>query len=71
MALKIPKTEFEEYSGNPWTYENPRYETTKASIRAVGVRQRLIVTKRPGEKNYYYDTAANLGCATFGNCTKR
>ena len=45
--------DIEEYSLNPRTGVNPRFEEIKASIRADGITNMLTVTRRPGAVKYF------------------
>lgn len=47
------------YEHNPRYTKNPNYEQIKRSIRQIGITQTILVTRRPGERNYI--------CAAGGN----
>lgn len=47
------------YDRNPRTQRNPKYEEIKASIRAVGLKQKLTVTQRPGDDRYMISDGGN------------
>ena len=47
------------YDRNPRRGENPEYERIKASIRAEGMDQALVVTRRPGDPGYMLHAGGN------------
>lgn len=47
------------YERNPRRSENPEYDRIKASIRAGGMDQHLVVTCRPGETDYVVGAGGN------------
>ncbi len=47
------------YERNPRRSENPEYDRIKASIRANGIDQPLVVTCRPGETDYVVGAGGN------------
>lgn len=47
------------YERNPRRSENPEYDRIKASIRADGMDQPLVVTCRPGETDYVVGAGGN------------
>jgi|GEM_PF-4371162 len=44
--------QIKEYEGNPRIAPNQRYQEIKASIRADGLRDAMVVTKRPNDEHY-------------------
>ena len=52
-------SEIKPYEYNPRRSENPEYDRIKSSIRTGGMDQPLIVTKRPGEKDYMLHAGGN------------
>ena len=52
-------SEIKPYEYNPRRSENPEYDRIKSSIRAGGMDQPLIVTKRPGETDYTIHAGGN------------
>lgn len=51
-SLKIPVDRIRTYDHNPRRSENPEFLRIKASIRAQGLDQPLVVTQRPGDTDY-------------------
>ena len=47
------------YERNPRRTENPEYDRIKASIRANGLDQPLVVTQRPGNTDYIVHSGGN------------
>ncbi|WP_369157088.1 ParB family protein [Candidatus Thiodiazotropha sp. LNASS1] len=47
------------YERNPRQCENPEYDRIKASIRAIGLDQPLVVTQRPGTTDYIVHSGGN------------
>ena len=47
------------YDRNPRRTDNPAYARIKASIRAGGMAQPLVVTRRPGENDYTVAAGGN------------
>ena len=47
------------YERNPRRSENPEYDRIKASIRANGLDQPLIITQRPGSTDYIVHSGGN------------
>ncbi len=47
------------YERNPRHGRNPEYDRIKASIRAHGMDQPLVITQRPGEADYIVHTGGN------------
>lgn len=57
MRLEVMR--IKAYDRNPRRSENPEYDRIKASIRADGMDQPLVVTCRPGETNYVVGAGGN------------
>ncbi|MCU7869627.1 MAG: ParB N-terminal domain-containing protein [Candidatus Thiodiazotropha sp. (ex Lucinoma borealis)] len=47
------------YERNPRHSENPEYDRIKASIRASGIDQPLVITQRPGSSDYIVHSGGN------------
>jgi len=47
------------YALNPRRQENPEYDRIKASIRAEGLDQPLVITQEPGAENYVLQAGGN------------
>ena len=47
------------YERNPRRCKNPEYERIKASIRANGLDQPLVITQRPGSTDYIVHSGGN------------
>ena len=47
------------YDHNPRHGDNPEYQRIKASVRAEGLDQPLVVTRRPGESTYMLQAGGN------------
>ena len=57
MRLEVAR--IKTYDRNPRRSENPEYDRIKASIRADGVDQPLVITCRPGEADYIVGAGGN------------
>ncbi len=57
MHLEIMR--IKAYDRNPRRSENPEYDRIEASIRAGGMDQPLVVTRRPGETDYIVGAGGN------------
>ncbi|MEA3278580.1 MAG: ParB N-terminal domain-containing protein [Pseudomonadota bacterium] len=57
--LWLPVTEIRPYDRNPRRAGNPEYDRIKASIRAEGMDQPLVVTKRPGDARFMVQAGGN------------
>jgi len=57
MRLEVAR--IKAYDRNPRCSENPEYDRIKASIRADGMDQPLVVTCRPGETDYVVGAGGN------------
>lgn len=51
-VIRLRVADVEPYEDNPRQALNPQFDEIKDSIRARGLDQRLIVTKRPGAQRY-------------------
>jgi hypothetical protein len=51
-VIRLRVADVEPYEDNPRQTLNPQFDEIKDSIRARGLDQRLIVTKRPGVQRY-------------------
>ena len=47
------------YERNPRRCQNPEYDRIKASIRASGIDQPLVITRRPGNSDYIIHSGGN------------
>ncbi|SFI19093.1 ParB family protein [Modicisalibacter xianhensis] len=59
MSMSLTLDHLRPYDRNPRTQHNPKYEEIKASIRAVGLKQKLTVTQRPGDDRYMISDGGN------------
>jgi len=57
MRVEINRIRF--YENNPRRSDNPEYDRIKASIRARGMDQPLIITARPGEDDFIVQAGGN------------
>ncbi len=66
--IRLEVTQLRAYDRNPRRCPNNEYERIKASIRAQGLDQPLLVTCRPGETDYMNLAGApfQLKSAPFG-----
>jgi len=58
-AMRLEVTRIKTYDRNPRRCENPEYDRIKASIRANGMDQPLVVTRRPEETDYVVGAGGN------------
>lgn len=58
-SMRLEVTSIKAYDRNPRRSENPEYDRIKASIRADGMDQPLVVTCRPGETDYVVGAGGN------------
>ncbi len=58
-ALRLEITRINLYERNPRRSKNPEYDRIKASILMSGMDQPLLITKRPGEKDYIVQAGGN------------
>ncbi|MBZ9559036.1 MULTISPECIES: ParB family protein [unclassified Modicisalibacter] len=59
MAITLTLDQLRPYDRNPRTLRNPKYQEIKESIRAVGLKQTLTVTQRPGDDRYMISDGGN------------
>ena len=59
IPMQVEITRIKAYERNPRRSENPEYDRIKASIRADGMDQPLVVTCRPGETDYVVGAGGN------------
>lgn len=59
QPMRLEITCLKAYEHNPRRGENPEYDRIKASIRADGMDQPLVVTRRPGESDYVVGAGGN------------
>ncbi len=57
--LELPVSAIRPYDQNPRHGDNPEYQRIKASVRAQGLDQPLVVTQRPGESTYMLQAGGN------------
>lgn len=58
-TVKLDVRRIKSYERNPRRSENPEYDRIKASIRANGMDQPLVVTCRPGETDHVVGAGGN------------
>ena len=58
-AMEVEVTRIRAYDRNPRRSENPEYDRIKASIRADGMDQPLVITSRPGKTDYMVHAGGN------------
>ena len=58
-SLRVEITRIKCYERNPRRSKNPEYDRIKASILMSGMDQPLLITKRPGEKDYIVQAGGN------------
>ena len=58
-ALRLEITRIKLYERNPRRSKNPEYDRIKASILKSGMDQGLLVTQRPGDKDYIVQAGGN------------
>lgn len=59
QAMTLTLDQLRPYDRNPRTQRNPKYDEIKDSIRAVGLKQKLMVTQRPGDDRYMISDGGN------------
>ena len=57
--MVLPIERIQPYERNPRHGPNPEYDRIKASIRAAGLDQPLVVTQRPGDADYIVHAGGN------------
>lgn len=70
MAMSLTLEQLRPYDRNPRTQRNPKYDEIKASIRAVGLKQKLTVTQRPGDDRYMISDGGNTRLAILNELYK-
>ncbi len=58
-ALRLQISRINLYERNPRRSKNPEYDRIKASILKSGMDQGLLVTQRPGDKDYIVQAGGN------------
>ena len=58
-AMQVAITRINRYARNPRLGEHPQYDRIKASIRAQGMDQPLVITCRPGDTDYVVHSGGN------------
>ncbi len=58
-ALRLEITRINLYERNPRRSKNPEYDRIKASILKSGMDQGLLITQRPGDKDYIVQAGGN------------
>ena len=59
IPIRLEVTRIKTYERNPRRSDHPEYDRIKASIRAKGMDQPLVVTCRPGETDYGVGAGGN------------
>jgi ParB family protein of integrating conjugative element (PFGI_1 class) len=59
QLLELEVSTIRPYDHNPRHGDNPEYQRIKASVRAQGLDQPLVVTQRPGESAYMLQAGGN------------
>ncbi|REC93403.1 ParB family protein [Kushneria indalinina] len=59
QSMSLTLDQLRPYDRNPRTHQNPKYDEIKESIRAIGLRQKLTVTQRPGDDRYMISDGGN------------
>ncbi len=57
--IEVEVDSIQPYGGNPRRWANPKFEEIKASIREIGIRSPLSVTRRPGERHFTVEAGGN------------
>jgi len=57
--IEVAVEAIQPYGGNPRRWANPKFEEIKASIREIGIRSPLSVTRRPGERQFMVEAGGN------------
>ncbi len=58
-SKRVDVTRISHYARNPRRQTNPEYQRIKASIRAEGLDQPLVITQEPGAEEYVLHTGGN------------
>ena len=58
-SAQVEITRIRAYARNPRRCDNPEYDRIKDSIRAHGMDQPLVITRRPGETEYMVHSGGN------------
>ena len=56
---ELPVSEITCYTNNPRVTRNPEYERIKNSLEKNGIESPLVVTQKPGDKNYTLQAGGN------------
>ena len=67
QAISLTLDQLRPYDRNPRTHQNPKFDEIKASIRAVGLKQKLSVTQRPGDDRYMISDGGNTRLAILND----
>jgi ParB family protein of integrating conjugative element (PFGI_1 class) len=59
QAMSLTLDQLRPYDRNPRTHHNPKFDEIKESIKAVGLKQKLTVTQRPGDNRYMISDGGN------------
>ena len=59
VATRIEVTRIHHYGRNPRRQQNPEYDRIKASIRAGGLDQPLVISQEPGAADYVLHAGGN------------
>jgi len=59
VATRIEVTRIHHYGRNPRRQQNPEHDRIKASIRAGGLDQPLVISQEPGATDYVLHTGGN------------
>ncbi|QEA38613.1 hypothetical protein FGL86_05655 [Pistricoccus aurantiacus] len=63
QSISLTLEQLRPYDRNPRTHHNPKYDEIRESIRAVGLKQKLSVTQRPGDDRYMISDGGNTRLA--------
>lgn len=59
LTIKVKIEDIQPYDQNPRRAPNPKYEGIKESIRDLGLRQQISITKRPNDDFYMVQSGGN------------